>query len=223
MGEAVVVLAPDGGGDEQVERGDGLAPGQVVADLQPLGVLVEHGVDDVHEGLVGREEAVASGEQVAFEHAFHGVLAEHLHDAAVGREFAAVEVFLEIFLDPELLADLVDGVELVGGVLVRAEDAEVVHVGLHDVAQINAEGTGVFGLERAGLLELHAVVAEIGQAKGALDASAVGVEVGAHAAVAEWARVRGIRRRTFRGRRRVLRASASASSFRAGGAARDLS
>ena len=128
MGEAVVILPPHGRGDQQVQRGDRLAPRQMVADLQPLGVLVEHRVDDVHERFVGREESVPAGEQIAFEHAFHGVLAEHLHHAAVGREIAAVGVFREVFLDPEFLADFVDGVELVRGGLVGPEDAEVVRV-----------------------------------------------------------------------------------------------
>ena len=80
-----------------------LPPRQVIADRQPLGVLVEHRVDDVDEGLVGGEEAVPAGEQVAFEHAFHGVLAEHLDDAAIGRQLAAVGVFGEVLVDPELL------------------------------------------------------------------------------------------------------------------------
>ena len=84
VGEAVVVLPPDERGDEQVDGGDGRAPAEfVLGFFQPLGVLVEHGVDDVDEGLVGGEEAVAAGEHVAFEPAFEGVLAEHLHDAAV--------------------------------------------------------------------------------------------------------------------------------------------
>lgn len=47
VGEAVVVLAPDGGGNQQVDRGDGRTPGDLLADGQPLGVLVVHGVDDV--------------------------------------------------------------------------------------------------------------------------------------------------------------------------------
>ena len=95
MRKAVVVLAPDGGGDQQIQRGDLLAPGQLVADRQPLGVLVEHGVDHVNERFVGGEEAVPAGEQIAFEHAFHGVLAEHLDDAAIGGQFAAIRVFRE--------------------------------------------------------------------------------------------------------------------------------
>ena len=68
--EAVVVLPPDVRGEQVVERGDGLAPGQLVAGLEPLGVLVEHRVDDVDESLVAGEEAVTAGEQVAFEPAF---------------------------------------------------------------------------------------------------------------------------------------------------------
>ena len=84
MGEAVVILAPDGGGDEQVERGDSARARAALGDVQPLGVLVEHRVDDVDEGLVGGEEAVAAGEQVAFQPAFQRVLGEHLHHAPSG-------------------------------------------------------------------------------------------------------------------------------------------
>ena len=36
----------------------------VLADVQPLGVLVDHRIDDVSERLVGVEEAVPAGEQV---------------------------------------------------------------------------------------------------------------------------------------------------------------
>jgi hypothetical protein len=41
-------------------------------------VLVEHRVDDVNEGLVAVEDAVAAGEQVALEPALAGVLREDL-------------------------------------------------------------------------------------------------------------------------------------------------
>ena len=125
MREAVVILPPDRRRDQQVQRCDVSPPGQMVADRQPLRVLIEHGVDHVDERFVGREEAVSSGQQVAFEHALHGVLAEHLDDAAVGRQFAAVRVFGKVFGNPELLADLVDVLQLVGSVFVRTEDAEV--------------------------------------------------------------------------------------------------
>ena len=39
-----------------------LAPGKLIADRQPFRMLIEHGVDDVDEGLVGREETVAAGQ-----------------------------------------------------------------------------------------------------------------------------------------------------------------
>ena len=143
VGEAVVVLPPDERGDEEVDGGDGCAPAELVLGLlQPLGVLVEHGVDDVDEGLVGGEEAVAAGEDVAFEPAFEGVLGEHLHDAAVGSDLGAVGVIGEDFGEPGFVAGLVDAVEFVGGGLVGAEDAEVGHVAAHDVAQEAGERGG---------------------------------------------------------------------------------
>ena len=83
VAQAVVVLPPDVRAEEVVERGDRPAPGDVVAHLQPLGVLVEHRVDDVDERLVAREEAVPAGQQVALQPALALVLAEHFHHAAV--------------------------------------------------------------------------------------------------------------------------------------------
>jgi hypothetical protein len=73
--EAVVILAPDGRRQQDVFRGDRRAPGDVIlADVQPLRVLLEHRIDDVGEGLVGVEQPVAAGEQVALEPAEQRVL-----------------------------------------------------------------------------------------------------------------------------------------------------
>ena len=55
MGEAVVILAPDVRGQQVVQRGDLAAPRQVRGDFQPLGVLVEHRIDDVDERFVAVE------------------------------------------------------------------------------------------------------------------------------------------------------------------------
>jgi hypothetical protein len=144
-------------------------------------MLVEHRIDHVHEGFVGGEEAVATGEQVALEPALERVLGEHLHDAPVGSELAAVRVHRQVAGEPGLLARLVHGIELVGGGLVRAEHAEVAGVELQDVAQELAEPARVPGLERAGLLHRDRVVAEVGQAQRAAQLAAVRVRVGAHA------------------------------------------
>jgi hypothetical protein len=135
---------------------------EVARDLQPLGVLVEHGVDDVHEGLVGREEAVASGQQVAFEPALEGVLGEHLHHAAVDPELGPVGVVGQGLGHPALLGDGVGGVELVRGGLVGTEQAEVAGIGGQRVAQQGAERPRVL---RQGLPGRHggdAVGTEVG-------------------------------------------------------------
>ena len=66
MGEAVVVLTPYGRCEENVERSNLLPPLYLETLLDPLAVLVNHGVDDVNERLVAVEQAVSSGENVAF-------------------------------------------------------------------------------------------------------------------------------------------------------------
>ena len=76
VAEAVVVLPPDMRGQQIVQRGDRLPPRQLARDLQPLGVLVDHRVDDVDEGLVAGEQAVPAGEQIALQPALAEMLAD---------------------------------------------------------------------------------------------------------------------------------------------------
>src|SRR5260370_27380563 len=53
-------------------------------------MLVEQGVDGVDERLVAVEQAVAPGEQIAFEPPLASVFAEDFHDAPVGRQVIVV-------------------------------------------------------------------------------------------------------------------------------------
>jgi hypothetical protein len=48
--------------------------------------LVEHGVDDVDEGLVAGKKSMPAGEQIAFEPALARVLGEDLHHTPVHGE-----------------------------------------------------------------------------------------------------------------------------------------
>ena len=84
MGKPIVILPPHLRCQQIIQRSDRLAPGNVPADLQPFRVLIEHRVDDVDERLVAGEQAMAPGEQVSLKPALAHVLAEHLHDAAIG-------------------------------------------------------------------------------------------------------------------------------------------
>ena len=52
VGEAVVILLPDMGSQQVVQLRDLPAPRQLQRYLQPFGVLVEHRINDVNEGLV---------------------------------------------------------------------------------------------------------------------------------------------------------------------------
>ena len=144
MREAVVILTPDGGGDQQIQRGDRGAPGDIeLGFVQPFGMLVNHRVDDVNERLIGGEEAVPSGQQIAFEPAFQGVFAEHLHDPAVARELAAVGVFGYQFRHPGFLAGLVDGRQPIGAVSSGPKTRKF-HVAAHNVAEELAERCACF-------------------------------------------------------------------------------
>ena len=134
VAEAVVVLPPDVRAEEVVERGDRPPPGDVVAHLEPLGVLVEHRIDDVDERLVAREEAVPARQQIAFQPALALVLAEHLHHPAVRAELVVFRIDLGHVAALGHLQHVLPAVRVV---LVGAEQAEVlaVQVQLHDVAE----------------------------------------------------------------------------------------
>jgi hypothetical protein len=122
MRESIVVLAPDVGAQQVVERCDLGAPRQARGHLEPLGVLVEHRVDDVDECLVAVEQAVPPGEQVPFEPALALMLAQHLHHLALGRQVLVARLH---FRFPLPARDLKHRFEPVGHRFIRAEDAKV--------------------------------------------------------------------------------------------------
>ena len=83
MAEAVVVLPPDVGSEQIVERSDRSPPRDVPRDFLPFRMLVEHRVDDVNECFVAGKETVASSQQISFEPTLTHVLAQHFHHAAI--------------------------------------------------------------------------------------------------------------------------------------------
>src|ERR1019366_8714658 len=184
MAESVVILTPDVGGEQIVQRGDGLPPGDAARYLQPFGVLIEHGIDDVNEGLVAGEEPVPSGEQVAFEPPLAQVLAQYFHDAAVGRDMIVVG---ENGGGGSSIGDLEERAEAVRGGFIRSEHAEVVgaavflHAGLHPIAQHVPEHAGGFAKGGAGLRNAHGVVVKVREPQGLEQESAVSMWIHAHA------------------------------------------
>lgn len=67
VSEPVVILSPDCRGKEDIEGGNCLSPGNFFTLLEPLGVLVDHRVNDVNEWLVTVDETMTTAQQVTFE------------------------------------------------------------------------------------------------------------------------------------------------------------
>ncbi len=183
MAEAVVVLPPDVARQEVVQRADRTPPGNVAAYLQPLGVLVEHRIDDVDERLIAREEAVPAGQEIALVPALALVLAKHLHHPPVGRQMIVPGKSVG---DPGTIGDLKGILPAVRVVLVRTEKPEIsfLHVQLHHIAKEPAHDSRGFGRRGAGCGHLDGVVTEIREAQFAEQQAAIRVRVGAHAASA---------------------------------------
>src|SRR5204863_8639764 len=125
VGEAVMVLPPDMRCEQIIQGSYRAPPRQLPRDLEPLGVLVEHRIDDVDKGLIAREQAVASGQQIAFEPALAKMLAQHLHYAALPREMDVIGLDL---LHPNTLSCLEDIVQAIGRGLGRTRQAEIATV-----------------------------------------------------------------------------------------------
>src|SRR5262249_20414057 len=103
MAEAVVVLPPDVARQQVVQRADGPPPGNVIAHLQPFGVLIEHRIDDVDERFITGEKTMPAGQEIALEPALTLVLAEHFHDSSVGRQMIIPGMGVR---DPGTIGDL---------------------------------------------------------------------------------------------------------------------
>ena len=147
--EAVVVLPPDVGGQQVVQRGDAPPPGQLRTHLQPLGVLGEHRIDDADERLVAVEQPVPPGEQVSLQPTLALVLAEHLHHAPLGREEYIILYRLGF---PLPIGDFKDGFQTIGDRLVGTEKAEIPRllVQLDHVTQERSQHMDIAGIAAVG-------------------------------------------------------------------------
>ena len=181
VAETVVIVAPAVASDENIERCERAAPREIDALLEPLGVLRDHGVNYLRERFVGRPNAVAAGEEIAFKPAFAEMFAEDFHDTAVGSEMI---VNGNCLLHGAAIGGVEDGVEAVGIGFIRAEEAEIYGILFDDVAEIFAEFARGFRDYFAGTGDFEGVACEIREVEGFQDAATVDVRAGAHALVA---------------------------------------
>jgi len=179
--EAVMVLAPDVAGEQHVDSGDGLAPGDVTHGcLKPLAVLVDHRVDEVDEALVARPEAMPAGEDIALEKPLALMLGELLDDVAYGREVFVVRgVIVDATAEPLLVRDLVAGLQTIGGRLVGPEDAKHVAVAVDELGGVLAQDArGLGGTKAVTLvLDVDLVRADVRQHEVLEEQTTVGIGV----------------------------------------------
>ncbi len=209
-----MVLAPHVARQQVGERRHRTAPGDVARRLEPLGVLVEHGVDDVDEGLVAVEEPVATGQEVPLEPALAEVLGEHLHDPPVRGE---VVVSLDGLGHPRPVGDLEDVLEAVRGRLVGTEETEVRGVVPDHVPQERSEHPGRLAQRGARRLRPPRRSRSSRGARGrASSTPPLACGDGAHATLPDGGQCRDLGHGTCRPRRRARRAGSCASTPRAG-------
>ena len=179
--KAVVVLPPDVRRQQVIQRRHRPSPADLLAALQPFGVLVEHRIDDVHEGFVRREHTVTTREQIALQPTLQGGLAQDLHDTALR---TLVLVCWQSSRHPHAVAHGEHRSQTVGLELVWGQDAEVapVRIERHRIAQERAQNTrglrGTYG--RLG--HRHRICLKIWQPELLHQQAPVGVRIRAHAA-----------------------------------------
>ena len=183
MGKSVVILLPDIGGQNKVQRGDILPPGKLIADFQPFGMLCGHRIDDADKRLIRSEETVAPGEDVTFQPAFAHVFGKiRVHNAAVFGELIVVGID---FCVKVAVRRFKSAVKPIRHAFVRAERAEIfaVFVETEDVADVTAQFKHILRAHGAGGGHVDSIFFEIGQAQVAQKFAAVRMRIGADPAV----------------------------------------
>src|SRR5262245_59502106 len=153
-----------------------------MANLQPLRMLIEHGVDNVDKRFVTGKETVASGEQISFKPTLTLMLAQDLHDATVGSEVIVVR---ENVGHPGPVCHLQNILPAIGVVLVRTEEPEVlrIHVHLHHVAKELSHHSSGFGANRTGARYVDGVGVKVGKSKIPEHRASVRVRIRAHSPI----------------------------------------
>src|SRR6516164_4838325 len=138
------------------------------------------------ERLIAVDQSVPAGQNVTLEPPFHCVLAEHLHNSTVRCKLTAVSIFRKVLAEPDLLANLIDGLELVGLCLVWPEDTEVVHVPPHHFPKKTSKFGDATGDGCAGLLHFNTSAAEIRHLQWLAYQATIRDGVGAHPTIPFW-------------------------------------
>jgi hypothetical protein len=129
---------------------------------------------------------MAASQNVAFQPPFDGVLTQHLHNATLGGKLAAISVFREIFAEPDLFPNFIDGLELVGLGLVWPNDAEVLHVPPRYFPEKLAEVGDAAGHSLTGFFDLNGEIAKIRHVQWLAEQTAIRDRIGAHPPIALW-------------------------------------
>lgn len=127
VSETVVVLTPDGGSKENVERGDFGTPFDLETLFDPLAVLVNHRVDDMDEWLIRVQlegeisheieknikdrthKTVSTRQDVTLKPSFNSVLRQNLHHSSRMNQVTSIGVLGQVVRHPNLLTSLIHG------------------------------------------------------------------------------------------------------------------
>ncbi|SKS02156.1 Uncharacterised protein [Mycobacteroides abscessus subsp. abscessus] len=145
-------------------------------------MLIDHGINDVRERFVAREQAMASGEQVALQPALAQVFREHLKYPTIATQMI---VCGQNRCAPLLVRYIEDVPELVRFGFVWTEKSEVSLSCVidHQLSQIPAQNPGRRGGHSPGPARHHTKSAGIGQDERFQYGTAVGMRIGSHSPV----------------------------------------
>ncbi len=183
VAETVVILPPDVRCQQIVERSNRATPRDVARSLQPLGMLVEHRINDMDERFVTVEESVTTCQKVAFKPALTEVLAQNLHHPAIWREMVIPR---QSSACKDSVRHFKESVKTVRGSFVRPHHPKVPAVGvaLHHVAQEASHRACRLRLNRSRFGNVNCVIAEIRHLQISEQKPAVSMRIGSHAALA---------------------------------------
>ena len=147
--------------------------------LQPLGMLVEHRINDVDERLIAIEHPVPPREQIPFQPAFALMLAQHLHSPPGRCQKLIVRLRRRVPLPPR---GLKHRLQAVGQRFVRTKDPEIPLgiVQLHHVAQKRSQHMHITNAPHPRRGHRHRIFAEIRHAQIPQQLAAIRMRVRPH-------------------------------------------
>mmetsp|Transcript_9301 Transcript_9301/g.14001 ORF Transcript_9301/g.14001 Transcript_9301/m.14001 type:complete len:227 (+) Transcript_9301:668-1348(+) len=124
MCETVVILPPYMAREQNVQTAEVVSPRNILAHFEPLGMLIEHGRNNVDERLVRVQQTMTTSQQIPLEPTFALMLAQNLHHTTVLCSMIRCIVFRDL-THKLTIGNIEYGMQTVAGSLIWSKNSEI--------------------------------------------------------------------------------------------------